>query len=182
MEPILKLIEKGGKHYFVDHKNNLSQPFFKAKEYENGFAMVRVDEFTGWQYRDLLGRISEKKTKSGNEFYLFCEGKLKLDEISLQYFANNVFDKGIKEVLILKAKELALSRMEDGGDISKETFKLLIEKHFNMVDAFAAMARATQKGGEEESAQRAQFEKEKRTALLERQYEFYETMEYLDSL
>ncbi len=71
--------------------------FAQANGFNGGFALVCTEGVVEPYYRDMLGRLSEKETKSGRDFYLFVNGLLKLNELNDKYFEDEDFARGVIE-------------------------------------------------------------------------------------
>ncbi len=59
MENNWKRVGSHGAYYFENEKGNLSEGYYFAKDYSDGFALVRKEEDGPWCYRDREGKLSE---------------------------------------------------------------------------------------------------------------------------
>lgn len=71
--------------------------FAQANGFNGGFALVCTEGVVEPYYRDMLGRLSERETNSGRDFYLFVNDVLKLSELNDKYFEDEDFARGVIE-------------------------------------------------------------------------------------
>lgn len=92
---------------FVDTEGNECEDrFVQASNYHYGFARVQKEGDLKIYYRDMLGRISEDRTLSGEEFFKFASGEIQLEEIDKSFFENEDFARGV--VGIIKNRAISL--------------------------------------------------------------------------
>lgn len=104
-----------GYYHFVDKDFNVSTDYYdKVETYKNGFAVVtpadqiqRMDTLN--TYRDMLGRVTNEKTKSGEDFYKYYNGQISLKKLSALHFVDEEFCKGI---LKIEARKVAYKARE----------------------------------------------------------------------
>ncbi|MBO5395172.1 MAG: hypothetical protein J6A28_04680 [Clostridia bacterium] len=89
---------------FVDRDLNTSEVFANAQPYDKGFAMVVKDGKQG--VRDMLGRVTETNTKSGEDFYKYYNGQLSLGKMSALHFVDEKFCAAILKHEKRKFQEL----------------------------------------------------------------------------
>ena len=73
-----------------------------ADEYKDGFARVKQKEDGAYCYRDLIGQLSDGKSKSGKQLLEFFNGKTNVDSLTLCDFTNPKLESFIIMVLNLR--------------------------------------------------------------------------------
>lgn len=125
-----------GNYHFVDRDFVVSQDCYqKAQDYKNGFAEVTpVDQLdrkeTLVTYRDMLGRLSNEKTKSGEDFHKYYNGRIALRKLSALHFVDDVFCQGILKNERRKISEMGRNIMEDDRfslEDKKKKYSQLVE-------------------------------------------------------
>lgn len=117
-----------GYYHFVDRDFVVSQDCYQnAQDYKNGFAEVTpVDQLerkeTLVTYRDMLGRLSNEKTKSGEDFHKYYNGRIALRKLSALHFVDDVFCQGILKNERRKIAEMG-RQILDNPDLSIEDKK-----------------------------------------------------------
>ena len=60
-----------GSYYFKNNYGMLSEKFYYADVYKDGFALVKKEETSDWQFRDVDGKLSEKYHYA-NPYFCSC--------------------------------------------------------------------------------------------------------------
>ncbi|MBE7073957.1 MAG: hypothetical protein E7379_02585 [Clostridiales bacterium] len=126
-------------YYFVMNGQE-SERFYEASFYQDGFAKVRKTKDSELQYIDLLGRITNEKTKSGEQFFQYILGEIPYESLFLDHFSDNLFCIGVKQQILQKAKTLAKERYNSGIPVNKKDFEKAIEKTFKEIDLKHSLA------------------------------------------
>lgn len=175
-----------GRFYFVDEKGKAGRPYYFASDYKYGFAKVQETQLSKPQYIDLLGRISDIPTASGNAFYHFSAKQTSLQRINTIFFADEIFCKGIKEEIVAHEKERVVAQFNSGCIAYKQEVQANIKKQFDYVDK--ARLEALNMIENQLKTEQAQKQKElaMKKAQLERQQtikkKYNEVVDYLESL
>ena len=173
-----KLIRNGiaGEFYFTDENGNKSELFYSATDYKHGFAIVHKTKDSHSQYRDLLGRLSDRPTSSGICFDNFCGDRVKLTNIPTAHFVDKKFCDGIKKQLIIKLKAQALHQYNLGHFIHKERYASFVNEQFAFIDSQHETAVSLQK------QQEAEKEEQNKLSLVWAQKEVSQQQEKLQAL
>lgn len=118
---------------FKDLDGTMSEDFAQAYNYKNGFAVVQKNIDSPEQVRDLLGRITDKPTTIGKQFYEFLERERDLDDINAIFFTDDLFVQKIKEEIIRRVKRAVYEAHNEGNRISKEVVQQYVEKQLHII-------------------------------------------------
>ena len=182
IHPKLDGISGRNQYWYVNYKSANSEFFEKAHEYKDGFAIVKKKLSDDDQYRDLLGRVTNEKTASGNDYYKFITDKIELKDIEVLHFADDIFFNGIRDAIIVKAKLQARYEFSQGVLVSKSKYQESIEKDFDTIETKKIVALAMVKAkakAERELARKIANDKSKQKI---REEAFDQTLDYLESL
>ncbi len=109
---VVKVLKTDKYFRFRDDEGNLSCYFKIIKDYEEGFALV-LPQSNKWKYRDMLGRISKGKTKSGVAFYKLYKGILNVEDLDYHFFSDDIFVQGVIKLIKDKYTHLAQDKVND---------------------------------------------------------------------
>lgn len=122
---LVRVAKRSRKMQFIDLDGNLSEEYYHALPYSEGFARVhpKMKNDGVLFYRDMAGRITDTKTQSGTDLYKFYSGFITLENIPAEHFIDSKFcDAIIKEC----SRKLELKTLKmDYDSIRRQT------KHFN---------------------------------------------------
>ncbi|MBQ8908701.1 MAG: hypothetical protein IJY90_00205 [Clostridia bacterium] len=182
-----KLLKTNGRYpydiyQFEDIDGNYSEQYWAATNYHNGFAQVAVTLKGDFQYRDMIGRITAKPTKSGKNFYKFYIEEISLKQIEVICFADKEFCMAVKRELIArqhaKAKEIfAKGEKPDKTKVQKE-----IERDFKYIDKMHRKAVQMKAEHEKRKKKTAVAPQAKTTAKPDYSAQYYETKDYLNGI
>ena len=170
-------------HYqFEDIDGKYSENFWAATDYHNGFAKVAVTLSGNFKYRDLLGRITPKATRTGKEFFKFYNEEITYKEIHTICYADKVFCKGVKEELIRSQKAMAKALFEKGIKVKKSDVQKAIEKAFSFIDNQHEKACKMMKKKEKKNKNTPLPQGKELFAKPDYSKEYKETQDYLNGL
>ncbi|MBE7073955.1 MAG: hypothetical protein E7379_02575 [Clostridiales bacterium] len=183
-----KLIRYGiaSQFFFLDENGNKSELFQSATDYKLGFAIVHKSKNDKSQYRDLLGRLSDKPTSSGICFYNFCLDQVVLEDIPLIHFSDTIFCEGIKKQIVEKLKKKALNEYKSGCTLDKENYAKILNKQFAFIERMHTEALKCEKRqllkAEKEKQKNLLQEQEQSTKENLRKQSLTETLDYLENV
>ena len=171
-------------HYqFEDIDNSYSEKYWAATDYCKGFARVVRTLKGDFEYRDLLGRVTAKPTRTGKEFYKFYIEEIPLRDIHMICFADKVFCEGLKSEIIRRHQAKIKEMFQKGEKISKAQVEKEIKKDFDFINRKHEKAFKIMKKKGDKTIKKFHEDKKK---LLEQKpdysKEYFETKEYLNSL
>ncbi|MBE7073954.1 MAG: hypothetical protein E7379_02570 [Clostridiales bacterium] len=124
---IPKLVKKDNKYYYMDIDGSISDGFVNATVYAGGFSLVKTtSNKTSFQFRDMLGNLSLKKTQVGKDFYEFWRQNLAFEALKPEYFVNDKFYNVVKMIMVERAKPLAHYQIQRCDEKRELGIKLLI--------------------------------------------------------
>ncbi|MBE7073956.1 MAG: hypothetical protein E7379_02580 [Clostridiales bacterium] len=182
IKPKLDGISARNSFWYEDYRQNKSECFVKAHQYVDGFAIVKKSAEDDDQYRDLLGRITNEKSESGNIFFKYICSQLEIEDIAPLHFADDIFYTGIKDALILKAKIQARVEFNEGKVLSKNQYQQDIENNFEAIETKRIVGLAMIKAKERAEKELAKKLKQDENKKIIKQQAFDETLDYLESL
>lgn len=99
------LVKCMGEKYFRyrDLDGILSEEFEQAGDYNQGFAMVLVDNKL--KYRDIAGNLTDEKTKLGGDLLSYLDGKISALEVPNEDYMNENFYNYVINTELRGAKE-----------------------------------------------------------------------------
>jgi len=186
-----------GHYWFIEKNGKVSESFYQAEDYKNGFAQIRKSKKSPLQWRDLLGRTTDEPTRSGVAFNHFCEGIVSLSDLEVIHFADEIFCQGIKDEIVRQLKERLKSEFIAGVIINKTRYQEKVDKSFRYIDNAHIEALkiiknrkreeeerrlAAQREDEERRLAAQREERERENAERARQNAFDDTFQYLESL
>lgn len=174
-----------GTPYYLDKDLKLwkDEKYYSAGEYENGFAQVRFNENIA-RYRDMLGRHSDNKTKSGEDFYKYYNGGISINKLSALHFIDKRFCDGILRIERRKIEQKAriIHNSQLDNKTKKAKYNALVEE-MNAIKKIVSEKQSKgilmEKNAREAEARRRAEEKKKRDEAREDSAAFNELLDSL---
>ena len=145
--------------------------YLKAGEYQNGFAQVYFHENV-IRFRDMLGRHSDNKTKSGEDFYKYYNGGISINKLSALHFIDKRFCDGVLRIERRRIEEKA--RIIHNSDLDNKTKKAKYAALVEEMDAIKRIVSEKQskgilmeKNAREADAKRREAERKRRAEIKE---------------
>lgn len=174
-----------GEVYYIDKDLTLwkDDKYLKAGEYQNGFAQVYFHENV-IRFRDMLGRHSDNKTKSGEDFYKYYNGGISINKLSALHFIDKRFCDGILRIERRKIEERA--RAIHNSDLDNKTKK---QKYAALVEEMNVIKKTVSekqskgilmdKNAREADAKRREAERKRKAEIKEDKQAYNELLDSL---